>query len=153
MPQCNHFEHYQTMMVMKASGEWAILGNYFPFSVIIRPWNKEFVLLLFSEQAKHIVHNLYQAISWFRGLEACRRLAQWNLFQPHHNFLIYSVHWQCMSCCIICLGWVWAEKANTISWCMHLFFYVWMEVFRNGLVSQCQHHTHQTRPSDRTAYL
>lgn len=108
------------------------------FRVIRRRWNEEFVLPLFCERAKHNVHNLFQAISCLRGLEACRKPAQWMHSQPHHNFVTYSVCWQYMSCCIICRGWVWAEKANKISWCMYLFCLEWMEVFRNGLVSQWQ---------------
>lgn len=128
---------------MKAAGEWAILSSYFPFNAITRSWNKEFVLPLFSEQAKHVVHNLFQAISWFSSLEPHRKLAQWNLSQPRHNFVTYFLCWQCMSCCIICVGWVWEEKANTISWRMHLFAYERNEAFRNGFLTQCQQHTHQ----------
>lgn len=62
--------------------------------------------------------------------------------QPHHNFFTLSLDWQCMWCCIICLEWEKAEKANTISQYMRLFFNKWIKAFRNALVSYCQQQTH-----------
>lgn len=133
-----HISQSQEWKLVEGKPYWAITFLLCFFCVFCRRCNREFVLLLFAGQAKHSVHNLFQAISWLGGLETGGTPAQRNLSQPHHNFVTYAVLWQCMSCCIICLGRVWVGKANTISWCMHLFFSEWIAVFRNGFVSQCQ---------------